>query len=70
VTDTGLKELKEFKQLTLLDLGHTLVTDAGMKELKEFKHLAYLKLADTLVTDEGLKELKEALPRCEISRRP
>jgi hypothetical protein len=35
VTDAGLKELKELKQLTTLDLEGTQVTDAGLKELKE-----------------------------------
>src|SRR2546425_614201 len=35
VTDADLRELKELKQLVVLDLNFTLVTDAGLKELKE-----------------------------------
>jgi internalin A len=35
VTDAGLKELKELKQLTELHLQRTKLTDAGVKELKE-----------------------------------
>ncbi len=35
MTDAGLKELKELKQLTSLNLNGTQVTDAGLKELKE-----------------------------------
>ncbi len=35
VTDADLKELKELKQLTTLNLGSTKVTDAGVKELQE-----------------------------------
>jgi hypothetical protein len=35
VTDAGLKELKELKQLTTLNLRSAKVTDAGVKELQE-----------------------------------
>src|SRR5262249_44844721 len=59
VTDAGLKELKELKNLVFLSLSDTGVTDAGLKELKELKSLEALVLNDTLVTDAGLKELKE-----------
>jgi hypothetical protein len=34
VTDAGLKDLKEFKQLTYLDLTGTKVTEEGLKELR------------------------------------
>ena len=37
VTDAGLKELKEFKDLQTLNLAATKVTDAGLEELKELK---------------------------------
>ena len=59
VTDAGLKELKDLKQLTALNLGNTQVTDAGLKELKDLKQLTYLDLGSTKVTDAGLKELKD-----------
>jgi hypothetical protein len=35
VTDEGLKELKELKQLTILSLTDTKVTDAGVKLLRD-----------------------------------
>jgi len=35
VTDAGLKDLKDLKNLTSLDLRDAKVTDAGLKELKE-----------------------------------
>ena len=35
VTDAGLKELKELKQLTTLNLGHTGVTAAGVADLQK-----------------------------------
>ena len=59
VTDVDLKALKEFKQITTLDLKFSPVTDAGLKDLKELKQLTKLYVGGTEVTDEGLKELKE-----------
>jgi hypothetical protein len=67
-TDTALKELKDFKQLTTLSLMHTSVTDAGLKELKSLKQLPSLHLTGTQVTDEGVADLQKALPDCTISR--
>ena len=58
-TDAGLKELKDLKQLTSLDLNSAAVTDACMKELKDLKQLTTLHLAFTQVTDAGLKELED-----------
>jgi repressor of nif and glnA expression len=59
VTDTGLKELKDLKNLTGLRLANTKVTDVGLKELKGLKSLTELGLYGTQVTDVGLKELKD-----------
>ena len=59
MTDAGMKELKEFKNLQTLGLGGTQVTDAGMKELKDLKNLRVLGLNGTQVTDAGMKELKD-----------
>ena len=47
VTDAGLKEVANLKQLTSLDLTSTPVTDAGLKELTGLTRLATLELADT-----------------------
>jgi hypothetical protein len=59
LTDLGVKELKELKQLTRLMLSDTPVTDAGLKDLKELKQLTTLYLGSCKVTDTGLKDLKE-----------
>src|SRR2546421_372222 len=59
VTDAGLKELADLKQLTCLYLPGTPVTDAGLKELADLKQLTTLGLASTQVTDAGLKELAD-----------
>jgi hypothetical protein len=60
VTDADLKELKQFKQLTTLNLhDRGNVTDDGIKELAELKQLTLLDLGNTKLTDAGLKELKD-----------
>ena len=53
-----MKELKDLKNLTWLDLSGTYITDAGLKELKDLKNLTWLNLSGTDITDAGLKELK------------
>ena len=58
VTDAGLKELKQYKNLRSLSLGGTKVTDKGMKELRHLQNLDALYLNNTGVTDAGLKEIK------------
>src|SRR5262245_7755474 len=59
ITDAGLKDLAELKELRVLDLGFTKVTDTGLKELAGLRGLQFLNLADTKVTDAGLKVLGE-----------
>src|SRR5437660_1551095 len=59
VTDADLRELKEFEQLTSIDLAKTKGTDAGLKELKELKELSNLDLSETQITDASLRELTE-----------
>src|SRR5262249_42074159 len=39
ITDAGLKELKELKNLQKVVLFRTAITDTGLKELKELKNL-------------------------------
>src|SRR5262249_7968763 len=57
VTDAGLKELVQFKNLQLLVLRETQVTDTGLKELAQLKNLQALSLYDTRVTGTALKDL-------------
>src|SRR5712691_8230358 len=45
VTDAGLKELKDLKQLTSLYLNSTKVTGAALKELKDLTQLTSLSLS-------------------------
>jgi RNA polymerase sigma factor (sigma-70 family) len=57
ITDADLKEIPNFKNLSLLDLSGTKVSDVGMKEVANLNKLLVLCLAGTNVTDGGLKEL-------------
>src|SRR5581483_2615286 len=50
ITDADLKILKEFKELTELELNCANVTDAGLKELKDLKQLTVLSLDFTKMT--------------------
>jgi hypothetical protein len=59
VTDEGMKDLKELRNLSSLVLRRTQVTDSGLKELKELKCLSMLDLCGTPVTDAALKQLME-----------
>jgi hypothetical protein len=68
VTDDGLKELADLKNLTWLDLRDTRVTDVGLKELARMKKLRHLLLHNTHVTDVGVAALQKALPKCKINR--
>jgi hypothetical protein len=58
VTVKGMKELRNLRNLTFLDLSETDVTDEVLKELNVLTNLRYLSLKHTKVTDDGLKELK------------
>jgi hypothetical protein len=59
VTDAGLKELADLRNLHSLNLNNTEVTDKGLKELARFKRLETLNLDSCHVTDAGLRELAE-----------
>jgi RNA polymerase sigma factor (sigma-70 family) len=58
VSDLGMKELKNHKNLASLRLVAT-VTDRGLEELADLKNLTSLDLGHTQVTDVGLKEVKD-----------
>src|SRR5438552_15242740 len=60
VTDASLKELKDLKQLTSLNLDDTKVTDAGEEEsveqVKDVKQLISLALAKNTEEREGVEK--------------
>ncbi|MEP7365523.1 MAG: hypothetical protein ABI972_19895 [Acidobacteriota bacterium] len=59
VTDTDLRKLLRFPQLTQLDLSLTHITDQGMQELKNAPGIVDLNLRFAeYVTDEGLAAIK------------
>ncbi len=57
ITDSGLKELTNMRNLTEIGLQDTKITDSGLKELTKLQKLTTLGLSDTKITDEGLKEV-------------
>ena len=69
ITDAGLKELANFRQLTTLCLNQTKISDAGLKEIAVL-NLTRLEVQATQVTDTGLKELAnmKTLRRLDLGR--
>jgi hypothetical protein len=59
VTDTDLRRLAEYPQLTTLDLSLTHITDEGMAELKNLPNVTDLNLYYAeYVTDQGVAAIK------------
>jgi hypothetical protein len=59
VTDRGLKQLVELKNLATLDLQDTKVTAKGLKELAGLKKLTMLRLNEAQMSDANLRVLRE-----------
>lgn len=59
VSDAGLANFKDCKNLTTLRLRGMNVTDAGLAYLKDLKSLAHLELGITQVGDAGLVHFKD-----------
>jgi Leucine-rich repeat (LRR) protein len=59
ITDAGLANLKDFKQLQQLDLQGDRFTDAGLAHLKNLTELRRLELMGEKFSDAGLAPLKE-----------
>ncbi len=68
-TDSGLKEVAEFKNVTIIDLGRMRITDAGIEHLTKFKKLKFALLHETNISKEGFAKLRKALPRCRVEVR-
>jgi internalin A len=63
VTDAGLRQLGELKDLSELSLRNTDITDVGMKELSQLKGLKELDTSGTRVTVQGKAGLRVSLPQ-------
>jgi len=60
VSDTDLRQLSEYPELTTLDLSLTHITDEGMAELKNFHNITDLNLYYAeYVTDQGVAAIKD-----------
>lgn len=59
VTDTDLRRLAEYSELTTLDLSLTRITDEGMREIKNLRNVTDLNLYySEYVTDQGVVAIK------------
>lgn len=70
VTDDVLVHLQGLRQLEWLHLNDTKATDDVLVHLQGLSQLQRLSLNNTNVTDQGVKKLLQALPKCEIRRKP
>ena len=59
ITDQGMHEIGELRDLRVLSLIHTKISDQGLRQLKELRELRALHLGGTKVTDAGLQDLSE-----------
>jgi hypothetical protein len=57
VTDVGMRDIANLKNLTKLDLLGTQVTDTALNEIAKLKNLTSLELSGDQVTDAGMKEI-------------
>jgi hypothetical protein len=69
VTDEGLKQLKELRNLEELNLAGTAVCGTGVKELRELKSLTRLYLGHSNVSDAGLGEVAKMTQLLELDFR-
>jgi hypothetical protein len=66
VSDAGLVQIKEWKNLRDVSLTGTQVSDNGLVHFKNCENLASLWLQRTKVTREKIEELRKVLPKCKI----
>jgi hypothetical protein len=64
ITDQGLMNISELKQLRVLALNGTGITGSGLRHIRSCRELEGLTLDDTPLTDQGLAHL-EQLPKLE-----
>jgi len=67
VTDQGLAQLAELKNLKSLGLDSTLVTDKSREIFLRLKTLESLNLYHTTITGKVEEEIKNGLPGCRIT---
>jgi len=70
VTDKGLVNLAEFRNLRIINTFGARVTDESLLHLAKIKGLRFLVLTNAKVTAEGVEKLRKALRQCRIEVRP
>ena len=66
LTEQGLRHLRAFSRLRVLDLQDAPVTDAALIHLQRLKSLRSLNLRGTNLSAPAIKKLQNALPQCNI----
>jgi hypothetical protein len=66
VTDAGVRNIAQLKDLEELFLTGAPITDESVPALASLTKLRTLSVTDTEITDEGLRRLRQALPEADI----
>jgi hypothetical protein len=66
ITDVGLKELAECKNVRKLYLNETKVSDQALKVIANFKNLQFLDLKGSKVTHNERQKFQDSMPKCLI----
>ncbi|MCA9096535.1 MAG: hypothetical protein KDA68_23810, partial [Planctomycetaceae bacterium] len=70
VTDKGLEELPQLKNLETIDLTGTQVTEAIAETLKSVPSLKLVTFGGPKITPEGIEKVRAALPNVEVHPKP
>ena len=66
LTDAGLIHLKEFKNLSDVDLRNSKITAQWLDHLKGMPSLKRLRLAGTTITDKDLEPFRQDMPNVSV----
>jgi hypothetical protein len=68
VSDVGLSDFKDLKNLRDLRLNHTKVSDDGLSHLQQLPHLMRLDVIQTAVSEAAVRKFRESHPRMLVNR--
>jgi hypothetical protein len=66
-TETGFREVGQFKQLETLWLANLEISDPAAEHLKNLTRLKRLQLSRCQISDDAIRGLRQALPQCEFA---
>ena len=68
ITNAGVDNIGQLRQLRSLNLVGAKITDAGLPRLSSLKQLEELQLVNSKTTSAGVAKLRKSLPNCRILR--